>query len=102
MRFSFFFFHPNEIVDFFFVFLVNFLCQVIGVPDVRLGEEVAAWVQLKDGEKATEEELKDFCKEKVRLLLIFFSFSAGLPPLFYAVHFSFITTLSPSFLYQPT
>ena len=40
------------------------MMQVIGVPNERLGEEVCAWIQLKSGETATDEELKDFCKQK--------------------------------------
>ena len=39
--------------------------QVIGVPDARLGEEVCAWIRLKSGSQATEEDLKTFCKERV-------------------------------------
>ena len=39
--------------------------QVIGVPDERLGEEVCAWVRLKDNVEATAEEIKQFCKGKV-------------------------------------
>jgi len=34
--------------------------QIIGIPDQRFGEEVMAWVMLKPGEKASEEEIKDF------------------------------------------
>ena len=32
-----------------------------GVPDRRLGEIVVAWVQLKAGEAATEEQIREFC-----------------------------------------
>ncbi|XP_053399689.1 medium-chain acyl-CoA ligase ACSF2, mitochondrial-like isoform X2 [Mercenaria mercenaria] len=39
--------------------------QVVGVPDKRFGEQICAWVELKDGETATEEEIRAFCKEKV-------------------------------------
>ncbi|KAK2178700.1 hypothetical protein NP493_533g01030 [Ridgeia piscesae] len=39
--------------------------QVIGVPDERFGEEVCAWVRLKDNVEATAEEIKQFCKGKV-------------------------------------
>jgi len=35
--------------------------QVVGLPDRRFGEEVLAWVKLKKGETATEDELRDFC-----------------------------------------
>jgi fatty-acyl-CoA synthase len=37
--------------------------QVVGVPDRRLGEEVLAWVKLKSGCSATEDELRDFCRQ---------------------------------------
>ena len=36
--------------------------QVIGVPDKRYGEEVLACVILKEGQKATEEEMIEFVK----------------------------------------
>lgn len=39
--------------------------QVVGVPDKRLGEEICAWVELKDGQTATPEEIREFCKERV-------------------------------------
>ncbi|PVD34463.1 hypothetical protein C0Q70_05738 [Pomacea canaliculata] len=43
--------------------------QVIGVPDYRLGEELCAWVKLKTGEAATENELKEFCKEHTLIII---------------------------------
>ena len=43
---------------------------MFGVPDVRMGEEVAAWVKLNDGaEKITAEQIQVWCKEKVRHLV---------------------------------
>jgi long-chain acyl-CoA synthetase len=38
---------------------------VAGIPDPYRGETVKAWIVLKPGETATEEELKVFCKEKL-------------------------------------
>lgn len=38
---------------------------VIGVPDEEWGEIVKAIVALKDGEKATEKEIIEFCKERI-------------------------------------
>jgi fatty-acyl-CoA synthase len=38
------------------------LVQVIGIPDPRLDEVPAAFVELKPGMTATEQELIDFCK----------------------------------------
>lgn len=38
---------------------------VVGVPDQRLGEVGAAFVILKKGQEASEEEIFEFCKEKM-------------------------------------
>lgn len=43
-----------------------FLYQVVGVPDERLGEEICAWIQVKENQSISEEEIKSYCKEKVR------------------------------------
>lgn len=39
--------------------------QVIGVPDRKFGEQVIAWVCLRDGRNATAEELKEFCRTRL-------------------------------------
>jgi fatty-acyl-CoA synthase len=39
--------------------------HVIGVPDRKFGEQVMAWVCLREGKRATAEELKDFCRERL-------------------------------------
>ena len=39
--------------------------QVVGVPSKKFGEEVLAWVVLKAGEEATEEEIKDFMRKNI-------------------------------------
>jgi long-chain acyl-CoA synthetase len=36
-----------------------------GIPDPKSGETVKAWVVLKPGETATEDEIKSFCKERL-------------------------------------
>lgn len=38
---------------------------VAGVPDPYRGETVKAWVVLKEGETATEDEIKDWCKDRL-------------------------------------
>ena len=39
--------------------------QVVGIPSERLGEIVVAWVRLKPGVDATEEEIKAFCQGQI-------------------------------------
>jgi len=37
----------------------------IGIPDEKLGERIMTAVELKEGEKTTEDEIKEFCKGKM-------------------------------------
>ncbi|SUD89888.1 Long-chain-fatty-acid--CoA ligase [Psychrobacter phenylpyruvicus] len=39
--------------------------QVVGVPDKKYGEVLAAWIIAKKGVELTEEEVKQFCKENI-------------------------------------
>jgi acyl-CoA synthetase (AMP-forming)/AMP-acid ligase II len=41
------------------------LVQVVGVPDARLQEVAAAFVELQAGAALTERELVDFCKGRI-------------------------------------
>ena len=41
------------------------LAQVTGVPDARLQEVPAAFIEKHDDQEVTEEELIDFCKGKI-------------------------------------
>jgi len=52
-----------------------------GIPDVRQGEAVKAWVVLKEGQQATQEELQQFCREKLTGYKVprFFEFRNDLP-----------------------
>jgi len=40
-------------------------CAVIGIPHKLLGEEICAFVKIKNEVKITEKELKEFCKNKI-------------------------------------
>jgi fatty-acyl-CoA synthase len=57
--------YPVEIEEFLFTNPKIAAVQVFGVPDDKFGEEVAAWIQLKPGEKATEEEIQEFCRSNI-------------------------------------
>ncbi|WP_461834568.1 AMP-binding protein [Desulfothermus sp.] len=57
--------YPREIEEFLYTHPKIKDVQVVGVPSKKYGEEVAAFVQLKEGEMATEEELKEYCKDKI-------------------------------------
>lgn len=57
--------YPREIEDVLYQHSAVQDVQVIGVPDRKLGEAVMAWVQLRAGMIATEDELRTFCKERV-------------------------------------
>ncbi len=57
--------YPREIEEFLYTNPKVKDVQVVGVPSEKYGEEVAAYVQLKPGEKSSEEEIKEFCKDKI-------------------------------------
>jgi fatty-acyl-CoA synthase len=54
--------YPREIEEFLYTHPDIVDAQVIGVPDERLGEELVAWVRLRDGAEAiTADALRAFC-----------------------------------------
>ena len=57
--------YPREIEDFLYTHPAVSDVQVIGVPDERYGEEVMAWVKLKEGEQLDEPALKAFCQGRI-------------------------------------
>jgi fatty-acyl-CoA synthase len=57
--------YPAEIEDYLYRHPKVQVVQVFGVPDPRLGEEVCAWIELKPGQSATEEEIRDFCRGQI-------------------------------------
>jgi fatty-acyl-CoA synthase len=57
--------YPREVEEFLYTHPKIQDVQVIGVPDVKYGEEVMAWVRLRDGAAATEEEIRDFCRGRI-------------------------------------
>lgn len=57
--------YPREIEEFLCSHPAIADAQVIGVPDEKYGEELMAWVQLAPGGELTEDELRDFCRDKI-------------------------------------
>ena len=52
---------PKEIEDFLYEHDSISDVQIIGVPSIKYGEEVMAWVKVKEGISITEDELKEYC-----------------------------------------
>jgi fatty-acyl-CoA synthase len=57
--------YPREIEEVLFQHPAVVAVQVIGVPDVRMGEELMAWVTFREGAAATDVELVAFCRERL-------------------------------------
>lgn len=57
--------YPREIEEFLFRHPKVQAVQVFGVPDAKYGEEVCAWIILKPGQKASEDDIRKFCKDQI-------------------------------------
>ena len=57
--------YPREIEEFLYGHPDILDVQVIGVPDRRYGEEVMAWVRLREGASLSLDELKAYCQGKI-------------------------------------
>jgi fatty-acyl-CoA synthase len=57
--------YPREIEDFLYTNPKIDQVEVVGVPDRKFGEEIAACIHLHEGEQASEEELREFCRGKL-------------------------------------
>jgi fatty-acyl-CoA synthase len=57
--------YPREIEERLYEHPAVMEVQVVGIPDRRLGEEVLAWIKLKCGHTATEDELREFCRQSL-------------------------------------
>ena len=55
--------YPREVEEFLYTNPKIADVQIVGLPDEKLGESVAAWIRLK--EPATEDEIREFCKGKI-------------------------------------
>jgi len=57
--------YPREIEEFLYTHPKISDVQVIGLPDPKYGEEIMAWVKVKQDEQVTAEELQAFCKGQI-------------------------------------
>ncbi len=58
--------YPREVEEFLYTHPDVIDAQVIGVPDERYGEELMAWVRLRDGaEPLSAEALREFCQGRL-------------------------------------
>jgi len=57
--------YPREIEEFLYTHPKISDVQVIGVPHDKYGEQVCAWIRLREGVTATPEELRDFCHGQI-------------------------------------
>ncbi|MGE0084664.1 MAG: AMP-binding protein [Desulfococcaceae bacterium] len=57
--------YPREIEEFLYTHPDIKDVQVVGVPSRKYGEEVCAFIQMKPGKQGTEEQMRDFCKDKI-------------------------------------
>ncbi len=57
--------YPREIEEFLYQHEKVMDVQVVGVPSLKYGEETAAFIKLRQGQEATEEEIKEFCEGKI-------------------------------------
>jgi fatty-acyl-CoA synthase len=57
--------YPREIEEFLFEHESVEQSAVVGVPDKKYGEELCAWIKLKAGCTATEDEIREFCRAKL-------------------------------------
>jgi fatty-acyl-CoA synthase len=57
--------YPREVEEFLYCHPSISDVHVIGVPDSKYGEELCAWIRLKDGHSAEESDLREWCDGKI-------------------------------------
>ena len=57
--------YPREVEEFLYGHPEIEDVQVIGVPDLKYGEELCAWVRLRPGSGLTTEQVREFCVGKI-------------------------------------
>lgn len=57
--------YPREVEEFLYTHPKVAEVQIIGLPDEYLGEVVLAWIRLRPGETATDNEIREFCQGRI-------------------------------------
>jgi fatty-acyl-CoA synthase len=57
--------YPREIEEFLYTHSKTLDVQVVGVPSEKYGEEVAAYIQLRNNETSDGDEMTSFCKDRI-------------------------------------
>src|SRR5262249_17095641 len=57
--------YPREVEEFLYTHPDIVDVQVIGVPDVKYGEEIMAWIRVREGSTLSTEDVADFCRGKI-------------------------------------
>ena len=57
--------YPREIEEFLYRHPKIQDIQVFGVPDPKYGEQLCAWIRLREGQTANAEEIKAFCRDQI-------------------------------------
>ena len=57
--------YPREIEEFLFRHPKIAEAAVVGLPDEKYGEEICAWIRLREGVTADEQEIRDYCRSQI-------------------------------------
>ena len=57
--------YPREIEEFLYAHPKVLDVQVVGIPDQKYGEELCAWIIVREGERLTEDEVRAYCQGQI-------------------------------------
>jgi fatty-acyl-CoA synthase len=73
--------YPREVEEFLYTHPAIADVQIIGVPDPKYGEELCAWIRLRDGSTLTDDEVRGYCRGQIASFKIprYIRFCDGFP-----------------------